>query len=184
MSEQIKTKVVKYDPQIHSELFFSSGELCVDSYLYNYYVKADPETVLYLWINESSQVLGFFALSSYAYVIKEVDSHTKNERNALIPAVQIKAFALSAFFQKQIFPGTDHYYSDELLNRALALIKLISHNYIGAEYVYLSALNTEKVKSFYARNGFIQIDPQKSIISCECNENDLVPMILKFKNSL
>lgn len=181
MSELLKAKIVRYDPKKHANIFFTCGKPNIDSYLYEYCVVPDPEAVMYLWISENSQVLGFFSLSCYAYNLKEVNPYSKVEKDFIIPAVQIKAFAISSFYQKEVFPKTDHHYSDELLYRALALITIISLKYAGAEYVYLSALNTDDVVSFYKRNGFMQLDSKNTIVSNECVENDLVPMILRIK---
>lgn len=174
MAESLKTEIVRYDPNIHGDPgFYSCGNPSVDSILFERVAEINPEYVVYVWINEQKKILGYFALSCYSFNVKI--SYKQNPK--IIPAFEIKALSLLWSCHGKKFPGKDYNYSDEFFKKILATIEGIARYSVGAEYVYLSAV--PKAVHYYERHGFIELDKTKHIISCDCKEAKLVPMMLK-----
>lgn len=149
-------EVVSFSKDEHADMLipFSCGQQEEHQSIAQYFFDCQkhPDAKLYVVKNTSDgDIIGLFALSCSS-IIKMIDDAS---RNNTLPAIELKAFALSEKYQhKTVSP--DITIGDLVLGFIKAKVKWIVTNICGARYLILYSVAS--AERFYTRNGFAAFD--------------------------
>ena len=117
---------------------FESGYAVFDRHLHEH---DDVDVIHYVLDSETDELVAYFSLvaSALPYVVDGVMGG--------IPAVELKMFAIDKKYQ-----GTG--LADSIFDEVLDAIKMMTLEYIGAEYILLYSVPVERVIGLYNKKGF------------------------------
>ena len=132
---------------MHLASQFDCGNKAINRVLKDYAYKAD-DMVTYLFIDsDNDHLIGFASLSCSAICIEEGVFHQA------LPAIEVRYFALANEYQKIRVIDLDdneddpYYISDEIFSQVIAIIREISQQSVGAQYMILYSV--PDARSFY-----------------------------------
>ena len=151
-------ETVRFNWDEHADMLpnFSCGEeeehKALDQY-FNDFTKC-PDAKLYIVRHKkSNEIIGLFALSCSSVTKTEYQFKYPPSPD-VVPAIELKAFALSEEYQHQTIDGLDERITigDIVIGLVKSQVKWIVNNVCGARYIILYSVYS--AISFYKRNGF------------------------------
>ena len=143
---------------------------CGNDYLNQYAIDTSTDitdAVSFMYVdNKINKAACIYSLSCSSII------HNSGDNLSLIPAVEIKMFALDVAYQHRDYSDDpeDGTYGDVFLSFIISTIRDFSESQCGCDYVVLYSV--PQAESFYKRNFFEKFErymqPDKSIINTDC----------------
>lgn len=143
---------------------------CGNDYLNQYAIDTSTDitdAVSFMYVdNKTNKAACIYSLSCSSII------HNSGDNLSLIPAVEIKMFALDVAYQHRDYSDNpeDGTYGDVFLSFIISTIRDFSESQRGCDYVVLYSV--PQAESFYKRNFFEKfaryMQPDKSIINTDC----------------
>lgn len=167
-------ETVRFNWDEHADMLpnFSCGEEDEHKALGQYFngcTKCSDSKLYIVRHKTSNEVIGLFALSCSS-VTRTEPATAYSSSPDVVPAIELKAFALSEDYQHKTLDGFEDRITigDIVIGLVKSQVKWIVDNVCGARYIILYSVDS--AINFYSRNGFVSFN--EYVFSTPSNYSD------------